>query len=204
LNLQGIGAVILAAGESSRLGQSKQLLQFRGKTLVQRIVEAASAAECSPIVVVLGSEAAAIKAELKNSPATLVENAEWRSGIGSSICAGVRRLIDQAPDQEAILLLLCDQPFVDDLTIRRLIGTYRQTGKPIIASAYAGTVGVPALFAQSCFPELLALGGDAGAKTIILRDPQRVAACPFPLGAVDLDTAADYRNLLEDSSRAGG
>jgi molybdenum cofactor cytidylyltransferase len=195
LNPQGIGAVILAAGESSRLGQPKQLLRFQGKTLIRRMIEAASDADCSPIAVVLGSDSDRIKDELNDSPAAFVENAEWRHGIGSSIRAGVQRLIADAPDLEAILLLVCDQPFVDAQTIRRLIGIYRQTGKPISASAYADTIGVPALFAQLCFPELLALQGDTGAKSIILRDPGRVGKFPFPNGVIDIDTAADFEKL---------
>jgi len=195
LNPQGIGAVILAAGESSRLGQPKQLLRFQGKTLVRRMVEAASDADCSPIAVVLGSDFERIKEELNDNPGAVVENAEWRSGIGSSIRAGVRRLIDDAPDLEAILLLVCDQPFVDATSIKKLSAIRDETKKQIVASRYAETLGVPAMFGRSCFQELLSLHDGTGAKSIILRDPGRVGEFPFPDGAIDIDTAADSEKL---------
>jgi molybdenum cofactor cytidylyltransferase len=195
LNPQGIGAVILAAGESSRLGQPKQLLRFQGKTLIRRMIEAASDADCSPIAVVLGSDSDRIKDELNDSPAAFVENAEWRNGIGSSIRAGVQRLIADAPDLEAILLLVCDQPFVDATSIKKLSSIRDETKKQIVASRYAETLGVPAMFDRSCFQELLLLDDGTGAKSIILRDPGRVGEFPFPDGVIDIDTAADYEKL---------
>jgi molybdenum cofactor cytidylyltransferase len=195
LNQQGIGAVILAAGESSRLGQPKQLLRFLGKSLIQRMIEAASDADCSPIAVVLGSDSDRIKEELNDTPASVVENTEWRRGVGSSIRAGVQRLIDDAPDLEAILLLVCDQPFVDATSIKKLRAIRDQTKKQIVASRYAETLGVPAMFDRSCFQELLSLHDGTGAKSVILRDPGRVGEFPFPDGVVDIDTAADYEKL---------
>jgi molybdenum cofactor cytidylyltransferase len=195
LNPQGIGAVILAAGESSRLGQPKQLLRFQGKTLIRRMVQAAGDADCSPIVVVLGSDSDRITDELTDSPAAFVENAEWRNGIGSSIRAGVQRLIADAPDLEAILLLVCDQPFVDATSIKKLSSIRDETKKQIVASRYAETLGVPAMFDRSCFQELLLLDDGTGAKSIILRNPGRVGEFPFPDGVIDIDTAADYEKL---------
>jgi molybdenum cofactor cytidylyltransferase len=193
-----IGAVILAAGESSRLGQPKQLIRFRGKTLLRRVVDEAIQAGCALIVVVVGSKREKISAELISDDIVLVENENWKLGIGSSIRAGVRALIDEnsgpVTDDEisAIVLLVCDQPFVDSGVIRSLIGLRDKTGKAIVASSYSGTVGVPALFDRICFQELLDLPDDSGAKPIILAEPGRVAELPFPDGARDIDTSADY------------
>jgi molybdenum cofactor cytidylyltransferase len=219
--MPNIGAVILAAGESSRLGRPKQLIQFRGKSLVRRTADAASEAGCEPILVVTGSDTTAetsmrtphlnplpfergeekttsralvdlIARELKQTSATLVENENWRRGIGTSIRRGVQSLIDNASNLEAIVVLVCDQPFVDARTIKGLIALREKTNKPLVASAYSGTFGVPALFDCSCFPELLKLSDESGAKSIIVRNRERVAEFPFPQGEIDIDTVADY------------
>jgi molybdenum cofactor cytidylyltransferase len=196
------GALILAAGESSRLGQPKQLIQFRGKSLVRRMVYAARKARCSPTVAVIGSDREEVERELKAEGAIIVENQNWRLGIGTSIRAGVQVLIDNVPDVEAIVLLVCDQPAVDARTIARLITLREKTKRTIVASRYANTLGVPALFDRSCFQELLALDNGTGAKTVILSNRERVTEFPFPEGKIDIDTLDDYEKLLSASSSA--
>ena len=197
--MQKIGAVILAAGESSRFGRPKQLVQFRGKSLVRRVVDAAKDANCSAIVVVLGSRREQIERELKETAAIVAENEDWRRGIGSSIRVGVESAVNQAPDIEAIVLLTCDQPFMKTDTIERLIAMREKTKKAIVASSYSETLGVPALFDRSCFQELLALDDETGAKTIILSNRERVAELLFLKGEIDIDTAADYEKLTPQS-----
>jgi molybdenum cofactor cytidylyltransferase len=204
--MQNIGAVILAAGESSRFGRPKQLIQFRGKSLVRRIVEAASEAGCKPIVAVIGGDAEgegssthgilaeSIARELKNS-AVIADNKDWRLGLGTSVRVGVQSLTANAPNLEAIILLVCDQPFVDACTINGLIELREKMKKPIVASAYSGTLGVPALFDRSMFGELLALDNESGAKSIILSNRKRVAEFPFSKGKIDIDTVADLEKL---------
>src|ERR1700730_6329027 len=193
--MSNIGAVILAAGKSSRLGQPKQLLQFRGKTLVRRIVDAARESGCSPLVVVLGSDKEKIARELEQTNAVIVENSNWNNGIGTSIRSAVQHLIDIAPNMEAIVLLVCDQPLVDAHTIEHLIALGEKTKRAIVASSYAGTLGVPALFDRSCTEELLRLDDASGAKPIILLNHDRVAEFFFPEGKIDIDIAADYERL---------
>jgi len=197
--MQKIGAVILAAGESSRFGRPKQLVQFRGKSLVRRVVDAAKDANCSAIVVVLGSRREQIERELKETAAIVAENEDWRRGIGSSIRVGVESAVNQAPDIEAIVLLTCDQPFMKTDTIERLIAMREKTKKAIVASSYSETLGVPALFDRSCFQELLALDDETGAKTIILSNRERVAELLFLEGKIDIDTVADYEKLTAQS-----
>ena len=193
--MANIGAVILAAGKSSRLGQPKQLLQFRGQTLVRRIVDAAGGAGCSPIVVVTGSDKDVVARDLEQTRAVIADNVNWNEGIGTSIRIGVRRLIDIAPNVGAIVLLVCDQPLVDSRTIEHLIALGEKMKKAIVASSYARTLGVPALFDRSCAEELLALDDASGAKPVILSNHERVAEFPFSDGQVDIDTAADYDKL---------
>jgi len=217
-----IAAVILAAGESSRLGQPKQLIQFRGKTLVRRMVDAASEAGCRPVLVVLGNSkrtshlhsprspreeargheidlVEAISSELMKSGATIVANPNWTCGIGTSIRAGVQHLITIAPGVEATVLLTCDQPYVDRAVIDGLIRLHHETRKPIVAASYADTLGVPALFDRSRLPDLLGLDDSAGAKSIILSNRDQVAEFPFPEGEIDIDTAEDRERFCVTS-----
>jgi molybdenum cofactor cytidylyltransferase len=190
--MRKVGAVILAAGGSFRFGRPKQLLSFRDKTLVRMMVDAACEAGCSPIVVVIGSDWEKIHPELAHANVIEVQNKNWQRGIGSSIRSGVEALTDHAPDIEAVLLLVCDQPAVDARFIERLIATHEATRKDIVASGYANTLGVPALFARSLFKKLLSLSDEAGAKSIILQNPERVAELAFPEGAIDIDTREDW------------
>jgi len=222
-----IAAVILAAGESSRLGQPKQLIQFRGKTLVRCMVDAASEARCRPILVVLGNSkqtshlhspgsptreareheielVEGISSELKKTGATIVANPNWKSGIGTSIRAGIQQLIEIAPGLEATVLLACDQPFVDRAVIGGLITLHHETRKSIVAASYAGTLGVPALFDRSRLPDLLGLDDSAGAKSIILSNRDQVAEFPFPEGEIDIDTPEDCERLCNSNRENKG
>src|SRR4029077_10487175 len=186
---------ILAAGGSSRFGEPKQLIRFRGKSLVRRIIDAACEAGCSPVVVVIGSEDEKLHRELDRTNVIRAHNQEWQRGIGSSIRCGIQALINSAPDIEASVLLVCDQPAVGARVIERLIALRETTCKSIITSSYANTLGVPAVFDRSVFGELLSLGDEAGAKSIILRNPERVAQFQFPEGEIDVDTRSDWQKL---------
>jgi molybdenum cofactor cytidylyltransferase len=197
--MSNIGAVILAAGASSRFGKPKQLIQFGGKSLLHRAVDAARAAGCSPTAVVVGSCSQAITGELQRTDAAVVPNREWQRGIGSSIRTGVQHLIQNAKDVDAIVLLVCDQPFVDDHVIKQLIVLHEKTRKPIVASSYADTLGIPALFERVCFPELLSIDDQRGAKSIILASRERVAELSFPKGKIDIDAAEDWERLCSRS-----
>ncbi len=198
-----VGAVILAAGGSSRLGRPKQLLTFRGETLVCRAVRAAAAGGCEPILVVVGENSEAIKLALdirdsrissfsgleRVTRPTIIENGEWRRGVGTSI----RRGLEQLPNiVEAAVLLTCDQPYLDASIVSQLIAAFAETGRPIVASSYADTLGVPALFHRSCFDALRALPDATGAKAFILSRRLEVVSIPFARGEIDIDTPEDW------------
>jgi len=192
--MRNVGAVVLAAGGSSRLGQPKQLLKFRGETLIRRVVGAAAEAGCDPIVVVVGETGAAIRAELRGTRATIVQNREWQRGLGTSIRCGVQEIASV----NAMILLTCDQPRVDGSVIAGLISAHEKTGKPIVASSYANTLGVPALFDRTFFAALLALPNDSGAKSLIEAHRNETAPIEFEAGAIDIDTPEDFERLKEN------
>ena len=196
-----VAAVVLAAGGSTRFGEPKQLAAFRSQTFVRHIVAAAIEAGCAPVVVVVGEDAAQITLELTGLAASIVMHPQWSIGLGSSIGVGIQRLIDSAAELDAAILLACDQPFVSAVALRQLIQLRLTSGKPIVASAYAATLGIPALFDRSCFPDLLQLKGDSGAKGIILSRQHDVAPFNFPAAAIDIDTPADYQRFLARNER---
>lgn len=193
-----VAIVLLAAGGSSRLGQPKQLLRHEGTSLVRRAAERALAA--SPVVtVVLGARREDVAAELNGLAVRCVDNPDWALGQGSSLHAGLRAL---PPDVDGALLMLCDQVRVDAAHLRSLISSFERTRAPIVASAYASTRGVPALFSRALFSELEALPPTGGARGLIARDPSRVVEVPLPGGEEDVDTAEDALRLTR-SGRGG-
>ena len=194
-----VAAVVLAAGGSIRFGKPKQLAIFQGEPLVRRIVTAAKDAGCAPVVVVVGASAAQIAPVLAGLPVSIIEHPNWSNGLGSSIALGVMHAASITPDLDAAILLTCDQPFVNAVMLRQLIQIHLENKKPIVASAYADTLGVPALFDRSCFGDLLQLTGDSGAKGIILARRNDVTLFDFPAAAVDINTAADYEKLNQTS-----
>jgi molybdenum cofactor cytidylyltransferase len=190
-----VAAVILAAGASTRFGKPKQFALFHGETFIRRTAKAAIEVDCLPVVVVTAEESARVTVELTGLTVSIAINRRWADGMGSSIVVGIRHAMNLAPDIDVALLLTCDQPFVTAAVITQMIQLRLTSGKPIIASAYAETIGIPALFDRSCFPDLLRLKGDSGGKGMILARPDDVASFDFPSGEIDIDTAADYEKL---------
>lgn len=189
------GIILLAAGSSGRLGRSKQLLPFQGKTLLQHLIDEAKASPTAPIIVVLGANADLIQQQLVTDEIEIAINGDWEKGMASSIGYGINALLKVNPLIDAAILMTCDQPFVSTQVLNELINTHRKTGNPIITCGYDETTGPPALFHQSIFPELLQLTGDKGARKIVEEHPDKVSTIPFPEGNIDIDTAADYERL---------
>lgn len=201
--MSSIAIVILAAGASRRMGVPKQLLRHRGRTLIRHAVDAALGSTCRPVVIVLGTNAEEIQPEVEGFPVQIVQNPRWAEGLSSSIRAGIEALALSGDPPEAVVLSLCDQPLVCSDDIEALVTSFRSMKRPIIASQYAGTLGVPALFAQSILPELLSLAGDAGAKQVIRRNLPTVWPVPCPHAAFDLDTLGDYDAIRSRTSDTG-
>jgi molybdenum cofactor cytidylyltransferase len=192
------GVIILAAGASSRMtgGVPKQLLVFRGKTLLRRAAETALASNFDPVItVVLGAGAERLKTEIEDLPIRIVVNEEWASGMSSSIRAGLSSFSRE--NLEAAIVILCDQPLVTTETLNSLYEVFQRTGKPIVACKYKKTIGVPALFTGGFFDRLMNLRGDQGAKKLLAEHRDEAAFVSVPEAAFDVDTFEDYENLKQ-------
>ena len=193
--MQSCGIILLAAGASSRLGQAKQLLPYKGKTLLQHGIQAALLADAEPVVLVTGANAADIEKEVGDERVNVVENTEWEEGMASSIRYGLTALLEMAPDTERAIFMVCDQPFVTAELLNQLVFASIDTEKEIVACAYSGTLGTPALFSSPFFPLLQQLEGNEGAKKIIKQYPENVGTIAFAKGEIDIDTPDDYERL---------
>jgi molybdenum cofactor cytidylyltransferase len=193
--MRNVGGIVLAAGGATRFGGPKQLLKFKGETLVRRALRAVREGGCAPVALVVGDSGALIKDALREMSDGIVENPEWPRGLGTSIRCGLQFLLVSAPNLDAAVVLACDQPFVEGDTIAALIAKKKRSGKSIVASHYARTRGIPALFDRSCFAALLALPDDSGAKALIESRSDDVVAIEFEKGAIDIDTRADFEAL---------
>jgi molybdenum cofactor cytidylyltransferase len=201
-NSVSVGAVILAAGSSSRMGSPKQTLQYRGESLLRRAALAALGAGCGPVIVVTGANAELSRRELDGLDVREVLNTLWETGMASSVRAGVEGLVSEDADVDAAVLMLCDQPHVTADVVSGLVTAHRATGSPVIASTYGGSFGVPALFGRALFEELARLEGVAGAKQVIKRHASEAHFIPFHGGEVDVDTPDDFSRLIRAGTMA--
>ena len=184
--------LILAAGGSSRLGRPKQLVQAGKQTLLEKAVESALEANLNAVQLVLGARYDQLKTTIEHFPLTIIYNKQWQDGIGSSISAGMESVI-QHGYFDGVLIMLCDQVHVNPAHLNTLVAAFNTEQKPIIATAYGGQLGVPALFDRKYFPLLQNLSGDVGAKKIISQHPTDVHAIAFEQAIMDIDTADDLK-----------
>jgi len=191
--------IILAAGNSSRLGEPKQLLRYQGKTLIGHMTQAAIESEISCVIVVTGSNAPLVDEALQGLSNQSVYNPNWPSGMASSIAAGLTKLMKLHPNIAGAIFAVSDQPFVSVNLFNALIHTALEKNMGIVASEYGDTFGTPVLFSSKYFPALLTLTGAEGAKKLVKKFADDATSIPFPLGSVDIDTQEDYQKLLRNS-----
>lgn len=194
------GIIILAAGNSSRLGRPKQLLIHHGKTLLQHVYDEAIEAGLSPVIVVFGAYEDEVDATMKDAPLQKVVNADWQSGMASSIRAGLLELAKYADLVENVIISVCDQPMISAAIFTALIEEQQKTGKTIIASSYADTLGTPVLFNQKHFFNLLQLQGNEGAKKLLQIYASDTASILFKDGQIDIDVETDYLDLIQQTA----
>lgn len=192
-----IGIIVLAAGNSSRLGEPKQLLSFGNQTLIRRIAEAAVQVSPNETVVVLGASSATIELELNGLTCGVVKNEQWSDGLSSSITTGLSHLLSVNEGLEGVILTVCDQPMVSSDIFRKIIYKFRSEDKGIVACSYDDTVGTPVLFSARYFSDLLQLTGGYGAKKLLQFYQNDLTTLPFPDGGIDVDTKEDYQRLQD-------
>ncbi|HEX8289490.1 MAG TPA: nucleotidyltransferase family protein [Pyrinomonadaceae bacterium] len=192
-----IGVIVLAAGGSKRMnGEPKQLLIYRGKTLLRRAVETAVQAKFETVAVVFGANPESLKKEIDDLPAKVLINKNWETGLGSSIKTGLSALSTKSLD--AVIITLCDQPLISTETLQNLVEVFARARPLIAAAKYAETIGVPALFASEIFDELMSLPNDAGAKRIInkyKKHKEKIVLVSAQTAEFDVDTFEDYEKL---------
>lgn len=194
------GIIILAAGNSSRLGRRKQVLLYQGKTLLQHVADEAVKAHLDPIIIVTGAYTEDVLQSLNYSKIQFVNNPYWEQGIASTIVAGMNKIIEPG-EVTNVMIAVCDQPFISASLFQQLIGERIKTGKQIVACAYADTVGTPVLFSRNYFTYLLQLKGDEGAKRLLRLYRDDVALIQFPKGEIDIDTMQDYEMLVNANEK---
>ncbi len=179
------------------MGTLKQLLPFGHGTLLGHAIDVAGEAGFSPILVVVGADAEAVQSSIASKPVEIVRNPDWKTGMGSSIQAGVHRFQELGLDSAAIAILVGDQPLVTPAHLkemRKLLNTGRAA---VVAAEYGGTLGVPALFRRNLTSRLLSIPAHAGAKSVLTDPILKIAAFPLPEAATDIDTPQELASLKQ-------
>jgi molybdenum cofactor cytidylyltransferase len=185
------GAIVLAAGGSTRMGATKQLLRIGGTSLVARAADAAIGSGARPVAVVVGADAESVRAEISGKEVLAAHNPDWATGLASSIRVGLSALLGAEPELDAVVVAPCDQPALSSDTIARLASVHQSSGL-IAAARFGGRNGAPAVFGREHFPMLSKLGGDEGARRILNSNDGLVSSLDLPELGTDLDTPADY------------
>jgi molybdenum cofactor cytidylyltransferase len=191
--------LLLAAGQSRRLGRPKQLLEHAGETLLAKTVNAARGIDAAPVIVVVGAHAERLTPLLTDPHLTIVQNPDWSEGMASSVRHGLAVTTKRFPETDGVIIIVCDQPGLDTNILQHLIDLQRTTALSAAAAAYAGRLGTPAIFHASLFADLLKLSGDRGARQLLQELGSLVAILPFEEGVLDIDTEEDYQRWITGS-----
>lgn len=194
--MKNTGIILLAAGNSSRMGKAKQLLSYQGKTLLDRTIDTAKEVfDRDQIILVLGADHNKIASKIENKNIQIFINDDWRSGMASSISSGLKAILTQFTDADHCFISVCDQPYLTSNIFTQMLQLQESSKKEIVVAKYEDTMGVPALFSRKYFITLMALDGEQGAKKIIQQNMEDVETFQFEQGAIDIDTKEDYENL---------
>jgi len=187
-----IAIIILAAGSSSRLGRPKQLLELNGKTLLQKSIETALNVSINVTVVLCANENL-VRPTISGFPINIILNENWISGMSGSIQTGMSALKNN--EFQAVLIMLCDQPFINASILKGMIEVFEKNKFPIVASEYEKKVGVPAIFDASFFQKLKMLKGQKGAKKLLMNNLDKTKSFMFENGKIDIDTEEDWQKI---------
>ncbi len=191
-----LAAVILAAGGSSRMGQPKQLLKFRGTSLLRRAIDTALAVPADQVIVVLGYAADKLLPECEATGATVVLNDQWTEGVSTSLRGGLAAV---SSDARGVFIYPADMPLVTPEALRELAHRQQVSGRPAAMTEAGGVRGVPVFITRSLFPALMIQEGDVGGAQYLRGHPESVEAVHFDDADLvrDVDRPEDYARLLE-------
>jgi molybdenum cofactor cytidylyltransferase len=193
-----LSAIVLAAGMSTRMGQNKLLLLFKGKPLIAHAVDTLLASEIDEIIVVLGNEADKVQEKLRGRQVRLIENPDFREGLSTSVRAGVTAVSRQA---DGIMVYLADQPLLEPADVNRILRAFvhaKNAGKSIVVPFFDRQRGNPVLLDSSYREAILGVVGDIGCKGVIKRYPDQVFVLQMESDHVirDMDTIEEYEVVL--------
>lgn len=176
------------------MGQSKQLLHFKGKSLIENVVDMALDLS-QQVFVILGSDHAQVAEKVSDTSAHLCHFEDWDQGMGSSVSYGVQQVLNSDRYTEDVLILLCDQLHVSGQMLKELIFFHEESDHLITACGYDKSYGVPALFNRKIFLDLLNLSGEQGAKKVIQKHFKNTQVISYPDAQIDIDTPKDLALL---------
>jgi molybdenum cofactor cytidylyltransferase len=192
-----LGAILLAAGSSSRLGQAKQLIELDGEPLVRRQARLLLALEPACVVVVTGCAAAEVTRALADLPVTCVHNADWKDGMGTSLACGVRAMPERA---RGALLLLADLWRIDADDLQAMVDRWAGQPQQAVTACWGDASGPPAIFPRQVFVRLARLRGESGARQILKHFKGGLTRLEVPHAAFDLDTPGDLTGFRSASA----
>ncbi len=195
-----IAAVVLSAGESSRMGSPKALLPISGVPFIEEIVRALKGTKIDRIIVVLGHHAEEIRKRIARLPVTFVVNRDYAKGQLSSLIVAIRSLEAEKDTEkvDGVLVHLVDHPFISPALVDHMIDRFYETKKLIVIPRYGGRRGHPVIFSSRLFPELLSAPLEKGAKVVVHahRDETLEIETDFAGVTIDIDTPEEYRQHL--------
>jgi len=194
---ENIAVVVLAAGGSTRLGRPKQLVEFKGKTLLKHTMDEVVRVGFQTKILVLGARQEEIQGKIDSSGFKAVINTDWKQGMASSIKVGLEAAMGEEEGLNHVLFLVSDQPFLESKNLIKLVQTQLRENPKATYSQYGENIGVPAIFGKEAFPLLLNLKGDEGAKKLMHMEDFKYCTEVFKKGGFDVDTEADVQQLKQ-------
>lgn len=193
-----IAIVILAAGESSRMGERiKQILPWKESNLLGTALDQAKTSIANATYMILGAYEEIIMAEVNLDAVSIIQNANWQNGLGTSIASAMEYFVSKPVTHDAVLIMLADQPLIDTNYLNKMIGNWRGNPSKIITTQYKDHSGVPAIFGKEYFQELQKLNKDFGAKDIITSNKDSILALHPEGKEIDIDSWEAYQNAIE-------
>lgn len=196
-----IVAVVLSAGESSRMGSPKALLPISGIPFIEEIVRALKGTKVDDIIIVVGHHAAEIQGQIAHLPITVVVNEDYKRGQLSSLVAAIRSLQSRTDSKkvDGLLVHLVDHPFISPPLVDEMIDRFYRSKKLIVVPRYRGRRGHPVLFSRALFSEFLSAPVDQGAKAVVRahQDETLEIETEYEGVTIDIDTPEEYRRYLE-------